>query len=62
MLLGMFLMFLLIVAAEGGITWLIWRRMAEYLRGNEAAVSALTTHLFVPLLGKKRPSEPDKES
>jgi hypothetical protein len=32
--------------------------MADYLKGNQEAVAALTTHLFVPLLGRK-PDPPE---
>jgi hypothetical protein len=61
MLFGMFLMFVLMMAATGALLWLAWRRMGEHLRGNPQAVaeltSALTTHVFVPLMGKKKQPE-----
>jgi hypothetical protein len=60
MLFGMFLMFLLLTAGGGALMWLTWRRMAGHLKGNEEAVSALTKHLFVPLLGGQDTPQPDE--
>ena len=59
MLLGMALMFLLMIAAQGALAWLLWRRIAAYLQGNEEAVAALTKHLFMPLLGRKQEAKPE---
>jgi hypothetical protein len=62
MFLGMFVMFILMMAGGGGLAWLIWRRLAGHLKENPEAVAALTTHLFLPLLGKKEaPAEMDGE-
>ena len=54
MVLGMLLMFILIAGGEGVVAWFVWRRMAAYLKDNPEGVAALTTHLFVPLLGAGR--------
>jgi len=61
MVFGMLFMLLLIVGGEGTVAWLIWRRMGEYLKENPEAVAALTTHLFVPLMGKKAKPEEVKQ-
>ena len=57
MVLGMLLMFILIAGGEGVVAWFVWRRMAAYLKDNPEGVAALTTHLFVPLLGRQAGSE-----
>ena len=63
MLVGMTLMFLLIVVAEGALCWFVWRRLGDHLKENPEAVAALVTHLCIPLLGKKNPPEvPPEES
>lgn len=59
MFFGMFLMFVVMTAGEGVVAWLIWRRLAEHMKGNPEAVAALTTHLFVPLLGRKAAPAPE---
>lgn len=56
---GMSVVFLVLISAVGILAWLIWRRMAEYLKGNDEAVSALIKHLFVPLLGKSNGKDDD---
>ncbi len=63
MLLGMFIMFVVMAGGAGIVTWLVWLRLAEHLKENHEAVSALTTHLFVPLLGRKEAprAEPGQE-
>ena len=53
MIVGMILMFILETGCLGLAAWWIWTRLAEHLKDNPEAVAALTTHLFVPLLGKK---------
>ncbi len=53
---GMVVMFVGIIGGEGILMWLIWKRLAAHLKDNPEGVAALTTHLFVPLLGKKAPS------
>jgi hypothetical protein len=60
MFLGMCLMLLLVLGAEGALVWLVWRRMAEHLKENPDAVAALTVHLFVPLLGRKEANDVKK--
>jgi hypothetical protein len=58
MYLGMFLGAVLVAAVEGVLLWCVWRRLAEHLTENPEAVSALTNHLFVPLMGRKaRPQQ-----
>jgi hypothetical protein len=59
MLLGMFIMFVAMSGGAGIIIWLVWRRMAEHLKGNEEGVQALTRHLFVPLIGQKEEPKPE---
>jgi hypothetical protein len=59
MLFGMFLSFLLIAVAEGGLLWLIWCRLGQHLRENPEAVAALTNHLIVPLMGRKEAPKED---
>jgi hypothetical protein len=58
-LMGMLLSFGLLVLAEGLLVFLLWRRLAIHLRENPKAVTALTTHLLVPLLRlAKKKSDP----
>jgi hypothetical protein len=57
MLLGMFLMFLMMSAAGAAVLWLVWCRLGDHLKQNDEAVSALTRHLLIPLLGKKEKPE-----
>lgn len=54
MLLGMVLMFLIETGCLVTVAWFAWMRLAAHLRDNPVAVAALTTHLMVPLLGKKQ--------
>ncbi len=57
MLLGMALMFIMETGILAIIAWYAWRRIAAHLKENENGVAALTTHLFLPLLGKRKEGE-----
>jgi hypothetical protein len=59
MLFGMFLMFMLLAAGAGALTWFIWLRLGDHLKENEEGVRALTKHLLVPLMGKKAAEAPE---
>lgn len=54
MILGMILMFVIETGCLVVAAWLIWKRLAAYLKDNPEGVAALTTHLFIPLLGKRK--------
>ena len=54
MLFGMLTMFVIETGCLGVIAWLLWRKLAAHLRDSPEGVAALTTHLFIPLLGKKK--------
>jgi hypothetical protein len=54
MILGMILMFIIETGCLGTVAWFAWLRLAAHLKDNPEGVAALTTHLFVPLLGKKQ--------
>ena len=54
---GMIVMFIALVGGEGILVWLAWRRLAQHLKENPDGVAALTSHLFVPLLGRKEIKE-----
>jgi len=45
--------FLFTTGLFGGLAWWACRRITHHLRENPEGVAALTTHLFVPLLGRK---------
>jgi len=47
------LTFLFTTGLFGGLAWWACRRITHHLRENPEGVAALTTHLFVPLLGRK---------
>lgn len=46
-------MFIIETGYLGVLAWLAWNRLAAHLKENPKAVSALTNHVFIPLLGKK---------
>jgi len=45
--------FLFTTGLFGGLAWWACRRITHHLREHLEGVAALTTHLFVPLLGRK---------
>ncbi len=51
---GMFLMFVLMMGCLGLLGWFIWVRLGSHLRENPQGVTALSEHLFLPLMGKKK--------
>jgi hypothetical protein len=57
MLMGMIIMFILMCAGLGTVAWLAWSRLGAHLKGNEEAVTAITKHVLIPLMGKKRTEE-----
>lgn len=54
MLLGMVLMFVLETGILVALAVWLGRRVVLHLKENPAAVSALSEHLWMPLLGKKQ--------
>jgi len=57
MLMGMIIMFILMCAVLGTVAWLAWSRLGAHLKDNEEAVTAVTRHVLIPLMGKKKAEE-----
>jgi hypothetical protein len=57
MIAGMIAMLIIVSGLLAMVMLWAWRRLADHLKDNPEGVAALTTHLFVPLLGKKPPEE-----
>jgi hypothetical protein len=54
--------FVLTVAGCGVIAWLACRRIARHLQGNADGVKAVTDHILLPLLTRKREPEENRDS
>jgi len=59
MLFGMVLTFVLMMSALGILAAWLGRRIVVHLKDNPVAVSALTEHLIVPILGKHPETTPE---
>lgn len=51
------LTFLLTTALYGTLLYLACRRVSRHLQGNEQAIEAVTTHVLLPLLGRRPQDE-----
>jgi hypothetical protein len=45
--------FILTTGLYGALFWLVARRLARHTQENPEAVNALSTHLFLPMFGKR---------
>jgi hypothetical protein len=54
MLLEISLTFLVTTVGYVLLLWLALRRVALHLQGNEAATKAVTEHVLVPILGRRK--------
>jgi hypothetical protein len=59
-MLTIILTFLLTTAFYGVLLYLACRRVSRHLQGNESAIHAVTTHLLLPLLGRRPEDENDQ--
>jgi len=50
----MFLMFVLMAVGEGVVVWLAFARVSRHLQGNPDGVKAVSEHVLIPLLGRRR--------
>jgi hypothetical protein len=46
--------FILTTGLYGSLFWLAARQVARHIQENPEAMNALSTHLFLPIFGKKR--------